>query len=78
MQLNTMSNYSARRINTLLESLGSNSRYLEIGVETGQTFFSISATFKTAVDPILLFDIQAAEADHPDSEYLQISSDHYI
>ena len=56
----SMSNFSTRRINTLLDALGAPARYLEIGVETGFTFFSVSAASKTAVDPEFLFDVDAA------------------
>lgn len=74
----SMSDFSARRINTLLEVMGSNARYLEIGVETGFTFFAISAAFKTAVDPCFLFDVEAAKAEHPTSEFFPITSDAFF
>ena len=51
--------------------------YLEIGVETGQTFFEISADRKTAVDPRFLFDSDLAP-HHEASEFFQISSDQFF
>ena len=68
---------SARRINALLGAIGSSGRYLEIGVETGHTFFQVSSAFKTAVDPKFLFDLETAKTNHPDWDFLQIPSDQY-
>jgi hypothetical protein len=48
-------NHSARRINHIARALGAR-RYLEIGVENGNTFFAVDIEEKTAVDPNLLFD----------------------
>lgn len=69
--------YSARRINALLSSMPGPRSYLEIGVETGQTFFEISADFKTAVDPTFLFDLDLAPQGES-VEYFQISSDSFF
>ena len=74
----SMSNFSTRRINTLLDALGAPARYLEIGVETGFTFFSVSAASKTAVDPEFLFDVDAARSEHPSSEFHQMTSDDFF
>ena len=71
------SNASARRLNSLLAAIPSPARYLEVGVETGQTFFEVSAAFKTAVDPKFLFDREAAPKG--DSiEYFEITSDSFF
>lgn len=48
-------NNSARRINALSHGLLAQS-YLEIGVETGETFVDIEAAVRTAVDPQFSFD----------------------
>ncbi|MBD2550457.1 class I SAM-dependent methyltransferase [Microcystis elabens FACHB-917] len=70
-------NASARRLNSLLAAIPSPARYLEVGVETGQTFFEVSAAFKTAVDPKFLFDREAAPKG--DSvEYFEITSDSFF
>lgn len=72
-----MINYSARRLNKLLETMSPSARYLEIGVETGQTFFDVAASFKTAVDPKFLFDLDNAQ--HSDSsKFFQITSDMFF
>ncbi|WP_146134575.1 class I SAM-dependent methyltransferase [Aphanothece minutissima] len=70
-------NASARRLNSLLTAIPSPTRYLEVGVETGQTFFEISADFKTAVDPKFLFDRESAPKG--DSiEYFETTSDRFF
>lgn len=54
-------------------------RYLEIGVETGETFFQISSTHKTAVDPNFLFDPDSmVDSDDTASEYFQETSDEFF
>jgi predicted O-methyltransferase YrrM len=55
-------------------------RYLEVGVETGQTFHTVQAARKVAVDPVFKFDMAAAEADpaNPTSAYHQVESDVYF
>lgn len=73
-----MMNYSARRINALLGSMTRTCRYLEVGVETGHTFFEVTAAFRTAVDPQFLFDLEKAQESHPDCEFFQITSDAYF
>ncbi len=70
-------NASARRLNTLLAAMASPARYLEVGVETGQTFFEVSAAFKTAVDPKFLFDWEAAPK-RDSIEYFEITSDSFF
>jgi hypothetical protein len=70
-------NASARRLNSLLSAIPSPTRYLEVGVETGQTFFEVGADFKTAVDPQFLFDRETAP--NGDSiEYFEITSDSFF
>lgn len=76
-QSNLFLNASARRLNSLLSAIPSPTRYLEVGVETGQTFFEVSADFKTAVDPQFLFDRETAPKG--DSiEYFEITSDSFF
>ncbi len=75
--LNTVVNASARRLNTMLAAMASPARYLEIGVETGHTFFQVSATYKTAVDPHFLFDKETAPQD-ASIEYYEIPSDSFF
>lgn len=48
-------NWSARRINTSA-LLNSAERYLEIGVQKGETFLDVNVGYKDAVDPAFLFD----------------------
>ncbi|MCP9837862.1 class I SAM-dependent methyltransferase [Cyanobium sp. N.Huapi 1H5] len=74
----SLSHFSSRRINTLLDAMEAPARYLEIGVETGFTFFAVSAAFKTAVDPEFLFDVPAAKAENSNSEFHQITSDEFF
>ncbi|MEA5391459.1 class I SAM-dependent methyltransferase [Cyanobium gracile UHCC 0139] len=73
-----MENYSVRRINRLLESFKGSTRYLEVGVESGSTFFDVSATFKTAVDPSFQFDSESAKRDHPSCEFIEVTSDNFF
>jgi hypothetical protein len=51
-------NWSARRINLLADKLSAR-KYLEIGVEKGETFTDIRITERTAVDPAFAFDTTA-------------------
>jgi hypothetical protein len=74
----SLTSYSARRINTLLAAMSGSHRYLEVGVETGHTFFEVSAAFKTAVDPQFLFELEAAQTIHPDWNFFQITSDQFF
>jgi len=50
--------HSARRINKLLEGLPQNHRYLEIGLERGETFENVRAPVRWGVDPAPQFDIK--------------------
>ncbi len=47
---------SHARLNAIISHLGGVSRYLEIGVAKGRTFFEINAQDKHAVDPRLCFE----------------------
>ncbi len=78
MSSENWSNYSERRINTILATMKAPTRYLEVGVETGETFFGISATHKTAVDPKFLFDLDAIRTSDPTSDYFQVTSDEFF
>lgn len=46
---------SARRLNHIIQRLGADSSYLEIGVERGLTFEAVTAKKKVGVDPHPLF-----------------------
>jgi hypothetical protein len=72
-----MLNSSSRRINAILELMPSPARYLEIGVETGQTFFEVSAEYKTAVDPTFCFDWKS-EPPNNSIEYHEVTSDMFF
>jgi hypothetical protein len=54
-----MQPHSIRRINQL-QSLNKATRYLEVGVNKGETFFNVNFQEKVAVDPLFRFDV----ADH--------------
>jgi predicted O-methyltransferase YrrM len=53
-------------------------RYLEIGVNTGETFFALSAARKVAVDPNFRFDIKAAQEREEHASFFEIESDRYF
>ncbi len=53
-------------------------RYLEIGVNRGQTFHRVRAAEMVAVDPDFLFDHEAAAAERPRATYHQVTSDEYF
>ena len=44
------------RVNALLDGVGGERRYLEIGLGTGKTFTQIRAHMKWGVDPVIRFD----------------------
>ncbi|MDM7954130.1 MAG: class I SAM-dependent methyltransferase [Cyanobium sp. CZS 25K] len=77
IQEHSFSNASARRLNALLAAFHSPTRYLEVGVETGQTFFEVSAEFKTAVDPKFLFDRETVP-NGESIELFEITSDSFF
>lgn len=54
--------HSARRINAIARHCGG-SRYLEIGVAEGTTFFSVKMPHKVAVDPAFQFDPEERGGD---------------
>ena len=53
-------------------------RYLEIGVNRGQTFHKVRAAKMVAVDPDFLFDHEAASAERPHATYHSVTSDEYF
>ena len=67
---------SHERLNAVLDRLPG-SRYLEIGVARGATFFNVDAAIKVAVDPRFRFDPRE-RAEHPEETYHPISSDDYF
>jgi hypothetical protein len=56
-------NHSARRINFLAKRVSA-TRYLEIGVQHGRTFFGVEIARKIAVDPKFRFDWQSKQDDN--------------
>lgn len=53
-------------------------RYLEIGLYEGQTFRSVDAAVKVAVDPKFAFDLDAARSAEPESQFHEVTSDEYF
>jgi hypothetical protein len=53
-------------------------RYLEIGVQMGETFFAVTAPAKVAVDPKFVFDVEAARAAEPQSSFCEVESDQFF
>lgn len=70
-----MANYTLERINNLA-SRSNAKAYLEIGVETGKTFFDVKADLKVAVDPN--FQFKVAEHQKPGEHYFEIPSDDFF
>lgn len=71
--------YMAREdvVNAAL-SLFPKPNYLEIGVNTGKTFFAAMAHSKVAVDPVFLFDIEQAKRQNPNAIFYSVESDPYF
>ncbi len=55
-----------------------NPSYLEIGVNKGNTFNSVQAAEKVAVDPKFLFDHEAVAAELPGTSFHETTSDDYF
>jgi hypothetical protein len=51
-------------------------RYLEIGIHLGKTFFAVEAAEKTGVDPNIRFDHRARS--NPQERFFEITSDSYF
>lgn len=68
-------NHSARRINTLAKAIGA-TRYLEIGVHHGRTFFAVDIAKKTAVDPRFRFEWQ--DKQNADTRFFAMTSDRWF
>ena len=68
-------NHSARRANALAKQLGAR-RYLEIGVNTGETFHDIGIAERTGVDPVFAFDTQ--EAANEFTRFVESTSDEFF
>lgn len=66
---------ASQRLN-ILSSLNDAQRYLEIGVNSGKTFFRIQIKEKSAVDPNFRFDIE--EKEEIGSKFYPITSDHFF
>lgn len=52
--------------------------YLEIGVNSGDTFFAVNAAHKVAVDPAFLFDMEMARTKHANALFHPVESDVYF
>lgn len=70
-------NSSEERLNSIGAHLGGISRYLEIGVARGNTFFKVQAKDKHAVDPRLCFD-SSTRSSHKDETYHCCTSDQFF
>lgn len=68
-------NYYVDRIKSILKISGAK-KYLEIGVETGKTFFPIQAELKVAVDPKFKFSV--SEKKKENEHYFEITSDAFL
>lgn len=64
-------------VNAVL-SLFEKPRYLEVGVNTGETFFAVSADHKVAVDPVFRFDVRAMAAKETGACFHAVESDVYF
>ena len=53
-------------------------RYLEIGVDFGDTFHELRASSKVAVDPQFKFDANQAQAKNLNSKYHSLTSDQFF
>ncbi|MEZ0471430.1 class I SAM-dependent methyltransferase [Luteimonas salinilitoris] len=61
-----------------LLSLFDRPRYLEIGVNRGETFHDVIAHEKVAVDPKFLFDVDRARTTVQGATYHEVTSDEYF
>lgn len=68
-------NFAARRINNIARHCGG-SRYLEIGVAQGATFFDVDMPRKAAVDPFFQFDPQERLGE--DRHFFPMPSDDFF
>jgi hypothetical protein len=53
-------------------------KYLEVGIQSGQTFFGVQCAQKFAVDPVFHFDVAEARAAHPHCTFHALTSDAYF
>ena len=67
--------HSSRRINALAAAMPAR-RYLEVGVNKGETFLAVEIAERTAVDPEFRFDWQAAAG--PTTVFHEVPSDTYF
>ena len=68
---------SHERIQAISRQLGGITRYLEVGVAKGSTFFQIDAREKHGVDPRFRFD-PASRSTYSNEIYHQMTSDQYF
>lgn len=68
-------NHSARRINYLAAGLKA-TKYLEVGVAKGRTFFGVKVEYKVAVDPKFQFDLTQHRSDS--IRFFEVVSDRYF
>lgn len=68
-------NHSADRINKIAKTFEA-TKYLEIGVNKGDTFLNVNMQCKTAVDPHFLFDYMSHTND--DVVFFEMTSDDYF
>jgi hypothetical protein len=73
-----MSKHSVYRINSIITKMGFSS-YLEVGVNKGETFTSVNANRKVAVDPKFNFEFHERANLYSTSErYFEITSDEFF
>jgi hypothetical protein len=65
----------AERLQRIAEILGAK-RYLEVGVETGKTFFALNIEHKIGVDPV--FQFKLPNGPPPGHELHDLESDHFF
>ena len=64
-------------LNSLL-ALFKDPHYLEIGVDSGVTFFAIEAARKVAVDPKFRFSVDERQSEHRNAQFHEVESDVYF
>jgi hypothetical protein len=69
---------ASKRINKLLNLTKSSYAYLEVGVEKGETFSSVNASQKVAVDPKFKFDPKSESFAIDNAYYHEITSDSFF
>jgi hypothetical protein len=64
-------------VSELIDAFGFG-KYLEVGVSSGTTFFSVRCKRKIAVDPFFQFDLADARIHEPNATFYQVTSDEFF